>query len=234
MNNAEIENKIKIIIDEILSSDRKELEKSKTKDNISLKSKDDLNKDKMIPLEASGRHLHLSQQDIEELFGEAYQLTAIKELSQPGQFLAEEKLKLIGPKGVIDSVSILGPARSSSQLELSKTDAINLGIDAPLRFSGDISGSASVFLASQMNMIKLNEGVIIAKRHIHMTPEDADNLDVEDGEIVAVEALTERPIIFKDVLIRINKDYKLNMHIDYDEANACLYRNGDRARIIKQ
>ncbi|PUU85957.1 MAG: propanediol utilization protein, partial [Halanaerobium sp.] len=175
-------------------------------------------------LEASGRHVHLSQTDVDKLFGKGYKLTPKRELSQPGQFLAEEKVKLIGKKGIIEKAAVLGPARSHSQVELSKTDSIKLGINAPLRFSGNIDNSASVFIASSDNVIKLKEGVIIAKRHIHMRPKDADVLGVEDGEIVSVEALTERPVIFKDVLIRVNKDYSLSMHIDYDEANALFLK----------
>jgi propanediol utilization protein len=188
---------------------------------------------KLIPIEASGRHVHLSQSDVDKLFGKNYKLTPKRELSQPGQFLAEEKVRIIGSKGIIEKAAILGPARSKSQVELSKTDAVKLGIDAPLRFSGDTKNSASAFIASKNNVIKLDEGVIIAKRHIHMTPEDAEKLEVLDGEIVSVEVLTERPVVFKDVLIRVNKDYHLNMHIDYDEANACLFKAGDKGKIIK-
>ncbi|MFW6001314.1 MAG: phosphate propanoyltransferase [Halanaerobium sp.] len=189
--------------------------------------------DKLIPIEASGRHVHLSQSDVDKLFGKNYKLTPKRELSQPGQFLAEEKVRIIGSKGIIEKAAILGPARGKSQVELSKTDAVKLGVDAPLRFSGDTKNSASTFIASKNNVIKLDEGVIIAKRHIHMTPEDAERLEVLDGEIVSVEVLTERPVIFKDVLIRVNKDYHLNMHIDYDEANACLFKAGDKGKIIK-
>jgi propanediol utilization protein len=147
--------------------------------------------------------------------------------------LAEEKLKLIGLKRVIDNVAILGPARDSTQIELSKTDAVSLGVAAPLRISGKIENSASLFIASKQNVIQLEQGVIIAKRHIHMTPADAERFDLCDREIVNVEALTERPIIFKDVLVRVNKDYNLNMHLDYDEANACLLKKGDQGKIIK-
>jgi len=189
--------------------------------------------EKTIPIEASGRHVHLSQQDVEKLFGGDYKLSEKRPLSQPGQFLAEEKLKLIGPKRVIDNVAILGPTRDSTQVELSKTDAVSLGVAAPLRLSGNIENSASLFIASENNVIKLEEGVIIAKRHIHMTPEDAQKLNLCDKELVNVEALTERPVIFKDVLVRVNENYNLNMHLDYDEANSCLLQKGDRGKIIK-
>lgn len=201
-----------------------------------LSEKEDKSKlvSKTVPLEASGRHVHLCQRDIDKLFGKNYRLTPKRELSQPGQFVAEETVKLIGKKGMIEKAAVLGPARSISQVELSKTDAIKLGIDPPLRYSGSIKNSASVFLASMENVVKLEEGVIIAKNHIHMKPEDAARLEVEDGEIVSVETLTERPIIFKNVLIRVDESYKLNMHIDYDEANACFFKPGAQAKIIKQ
>ncbi|ODS50070.1 MAG: propanediol utilization protein [Halanaerobium sp. 4-GBenrich] len=200
--------------------------------NLILKMRED-NQKNLIPIEASGRHIHLSQADVEKLFGEGYQLNPRRELSQPGQFLAEEKLRLIGPKSVVENVAVLGPARESTQVELSQTDAVGLGVKAPLRLSGNTEDTASLFIASAKNVVKLEEGAIIAKRHIHMTPEDAAKLDVEDGEIVNVEALTSRPVIFKDVLVRVNENYKLNMHLDYDEANACLLQKGDCGKVIK-
>ena len=217
----------------MLESELKEQIKKIIKETLGEDIKSGINNEKTVTLEASGRHVHLCQDHVDQLFGKGYRLTPKRELSQPGQFLAEEKVKLIGKKGIIEQAAILGPARSHSQVELSKTDSVKLGIDAPLRFSGDIKGSASVFIASSENVIKLEEGVIIAKRHIHMTPEDAEYLEVQDGDIVSVEALTERPVVFKDVLIRVNEDYSLNMHIDYDEANACLFSRGDEAKLIK-
>ncbi|MFP4020911.1 MAG: phosphate propanoyltransferase [Halanaerobium sp.] len=202
------------------------------RETLSEKGDKSKNDEKLVPLEASGRHVHLCQSDIEKLFGKN-SLTPKRELSQPGQFVAEETVKLIGKKGMIEKAAVLGPARSISQVELSKTDAINLGINPPLRYSGSIENSASVFLASSENVVKLEEGVIIARNHIHMKPEDAARLEVEDGEIVSVETLTERPIIFKNVLIRVDESYELNMHIDYDEANACFFKPGSQAKIIK-
>jgi len=217
----------------MLESELKEQIKKIIKETLGEDIKSSINNEKTVTLEASGRHVHLCQDHVDQLFGKGYRLTPKRELSQPGQFLAEEKVKLIGKKGIIEKAAILGPARSHSQVELSKTDSVKLGIDPPLRFSGDIKDSASVFIASAENVIKLEEGVIIAKRHIHMTPEDAEKLEVKDGDIVSIEALTERPVIFKDVLIRVNDEYSLNMHIDYDEANACLFSKGDKARLIK-
>jgi len=217
----------------MLESELKAQIKKIIKETLGEDIKSSINNEKTVTLEASGRHVHLCQDHVDQLFGKGYRLTPKRELSQPGQFLAEEKVKLIGKKGIIEKAAVLGPARSHSQVELSKTDSIQLGIDAPLRFSGDIKDSASVFIASAENVIKLEEGVIIAKRHIHMTPEDAEKLEVKDGDIVSIEALTERPVVFKDVLIRVDEEYSLNMHIDYDEANACLFSKGDKARLIK-
>jgi len=217
----------------MLESELKAQIKKIIKETLGEDIKSSTNNEKTVTLEASGRHVHLCQDHVDQLFGKGYRLTPKRELSQPGQFLAEEKVKLIGKKGIIEKAAILGPARSHSQVELSKTDSVKLGIDPPLRFSGDIKDSASVFIASAENVIKLEEGVIIAKRHIHMTPEDAERLKVKDGDIVSIEALTERPVVFKDVLIRVDEEYSLNMHIDYDEANACLFSKGDKAKLIK-
>ena len=191
--------------------------------------------DKLIPIEASGRHVHLSQGDVDKLFGKDYKLTPKRELSQPGQFLAEEKIKIIGSKGIIEKAAVLGPARSKSQIELSKTDAVKLGIDAPLRFSGNTKNSASAFIASENNVIKLDEGVIIAKRHIHMTPEDSVKFDVKDKDMVSVLCDTEgRKTIFQDVLIRVSPKYALEFHADTDEANASFLKTGDEIQIIKE
>ncbi|MCC3144160.1 phosphate propanoyltransferase [Halanaerobium sp. Z-7514] len=213
MSNSELRQKIKEIIAEMDLGENKA--------------------EKIIPIEASGRHVHLSRKDVDRLFGEDYELSPCRELSQPGQYLAEEKVRLIGPKGIIERAAILGPPRSDTQVELSKTDAVKLGIDPPLRFSGNVEGSASIFIGSAKDIVKLEEGVIIAKNHIHMQPQDAQRLGVEDGEKVNVEAMTERSIIFKKVLIRVNEAYRLSMHIDYDEANACMHRPGDKGKIIK-
>lgn len=191
------------------------------------------NKEKLVPIEASGRHVHLSQTAVEKLFGKDYELKAKRELSQPGQFLAVERVRLIGPKNIIENAAILGPARESTQVELSQTDAVSLGIEAPLRLSGNIKNSAPIFIASPDNVIKIDEGVIIAKSHIHMTPADAARLNLQDREIVDVKAKTERPLIFKNVLVRVNENYHLNMHLDFDEANACLLKKGDQGKIIK-
>lgn len=186
-----------------------------------------------IPIEVSGRHVHLSQRDLERLFGENYELTKKKELSQPGQFQSNEKVMLIGPKGVLKNVSILGPVRKNTQVEVSKTDAAALGIQVPVRESGNLKGSASLFIASQNSMIKVEQGVIAAKRHIHMTPFDAKLYGVKNGDIVKVQVYGERSLIFDNVVIRVNSNFKPAMHIDFDEANACCYIKGMKAKIIK-
>lgn len=177
---------------------------------------------KKIPIEASGRHIHLSQKDSEILFGKDYKFTVIKELSQPGQFACKERVRLVGPKGVIEGVVVLGPVRNKTQVELSLTDARLLGIKGVLRISGDINNTPGIIVTNGENILKLDEGVIVAKNHIHMTPEDAKNYNVKDGELVKIKVYSERPLIFEDVVIRVTEKSKLAMHIDYDEANACM------------
>ncbi|MCF6466272.1 phosphate propanoyltransferase [Clostridium sp. Cult2] len=189
-------------------------------------------RDQIIPIEASGRHIHLSKKDIEILFGKNYEMLVNKELSQPGQFQYEEKVSLIGPKSIIKNVSILGPPRDKTQVEISRTDAINLGINAPIKESGDLDGTANIFVATEKAVIKVNESVIIAKRHIHMSPEDAIKFNVKNRDIVSVKINSNRPVIFQDVLVRVNKNYRLSMHIDYDEANAAGLEDGVMGVIV--
>jgi propanediol utilization protein len=186
-----------------------------------------------IPVEASGRHAHLSQEHIDMLFGKDYKLSIKRELSQPGQYLSGEKITLIGPKGTIQNISVLGPARNKTQVEISKTDALILGIKGPVRESGNISGSGTVVLATPNSVVKLEEGLIIAKRHIHFTPEDAKRFNVKDKEIVGIEIISDRSVIFKDVAVRVSPEFKTSAHIDYDEANACSFVKGTEAKIIK-
>ncbi len=186
-----------------------------------------------IQVEASGRHVHLSREDIDLLFGQGYELKKVKNLSQPGQYVCEEKVTLIGPKGSIKKVSVLGPERKDTQIEISFTDALSLGIKPPVRESGDIEGSAAVTIASDKFSKDLKQGAIVAKRHVHLSPQDADFYKVKDKEIVKVEFLSSRPLIFDDVVIRVNENFKTFMHIDYDEANACGFVKGTRAKILK-
>lgn len=185
----------------------------------------------LIPVEASARHIHLSKADLVEIFGET-PLTKKKDLSQPGQYQYNERVRLIGPKGVISGVAILGPSRGKTQVEITMTDAFALGIKPPIRDSGDTSGSESIFIASERGIVLAAESVIIAKRHIHMTEPDAEHYKVRDGESVRVKIFSQRPVIFEDVLIRVKESYQLAMHIDLDEANASGYVAGTFCSIV--
>ncbi|WP_243153419.1 phosphate propanoyltransferase [Senegalia massiliensis] len=210
------------------------MDESRVKEMIS-KIIEELNSDdtdKIIPVEASAKHAHLCKEDVEKLFGKGYKLTPKRELSQPGQFLCEERINIMGPKGVIKNVAVLGPERNSTQIEISKTDGIALGVNAPVRDSGDTEGSADLFISAGKNIIKAEEAVIIARRHIHMPPEAADKFGLVDKDIVNVKILSDRPVIFEDVLIRVSEKYSLNMHIDFDEANACNLKKGTKGQIL--
>ncbi len=175
-----------------------------------------------VLVEISARHVHLSQADLETLFGKGYELTVKKELSQPGQFASNERVRVIGTKGEFPAVSILGPVRKATQVELSLTDARSIGVSAPVRESGDIAGSGACRLVGPAGEIEISEGVIAAKRHIHATVADAERMGLKNGQIVAVEIPTanERSLTFGDVVVRVSDSYALAMHIDTDEANA--------------
>jgi len=183
-----------------------------------------------IPVELSARHAHLSEQDAMTLFGGS--LTPVRELSQPGQFLCKERVRLIGPKAVIDNVAVLGPARGRSQVEISKTDARALGTEAPVRLSGDVAGTPGIILASQKGIVGLEQGLIVAARHIHMTPRDAARFGVDDGDLVCVRLDGERPVILEDVVVRVSEAFGLAMHIDLDEGNSAGWNAGVTGRII--
>lgn len=177
--------------------------------------------EKTVLVEISARHVHVSEKDLEILFGEGYKLTVKKELSQPGQFACEERVTVVGPKKELAGVSILGPCRKETQVELSLTDARSIGIKAPIRESGDIEGSAGCKLVGPKGEIELKKGVIAAKRHIHMTVSDAEKYGINDKQIVSVKIPTaERSLVFDDVVARVSDSYALAMHIDTDEANA--------------
>jgi Propanediol utilization protein len=173
-----------------------------------------------VIIEASGRHVHLSAQDLATLFGEGYELTPKKWLSQPGQFLCEERVGVVGPKGAFDHTGIIGPIRKQSQVELSFTDARVLGVTAPIRESGDLAGSTGIHLVGPKGEIDITEGVIIAMRHIHFTPEDAEKFGVKDKQLVSVKVGGERGLTFGETVVRVSKSYATAMHIDFDEANA--------------
>ena len=184
-------------------------------------------------VETSARHVHLTDADIETLFGKGAKLTHKKDLSQPGQFACEERVTLVGPKKSIPNVIILGPARKATQVEVSFTDARTLGVTAPVRESGDIAGTPGVKLVGPAGEIEISEGCIVAKRHIHMTPEDAERLGVSDKEIVKVKLDTARPLIFDDVVVRVSPKFALAMHIDTDECNAAAAFGAVRGEIVK-
>ena len=176
--------------------------------------------EKKILVEVSARHCHLSREHLDILFGKGYELTVKKELSQPGQFAAEEKVTVVGAKSEL-KVSILGPVRKDSQVEISLTDARSIGITAPIRESGDIAGTAGCTIVGPKGQVELEQGVIIAKRHIHITPKDALKYGLKDKEIVAVKISTDqRSTILDDVVIRVRDDFSSAMHIDTDEGNA--------------
>jgi len=176
----------------------------------------------IVTVETSARHVHLSAGDIAALFGDGHELTNKKELSQPGQFACEERVTIVGTKNEIKNVIILGPARPATQVEVSLTDARNLGIAAPIRESGDIAGSAGCKLVGPAGEVELSEGVIAAKRHIHLHPDDAEKFGVADKQIVKVKINTDgRSVIFGDVVARVNESFMTSMHIDTDESNAC-------------
>ena len=183
-----------------------------------------------VPLEASGRHVHVTKDQAMILFGHG--LTPHRPLSQPGQYLARERLTVTGPKGAFQNVAVLGPERKEAQVELSLTDCRTLGIDAPVRQSGDVKNTPGAVLTGPCGEVKLDHGVIAAQRHIHMTPEDGKHFGVRDRQVVRLQTLTERPVVFGDVLVRIDPNYASAVHLDYDEANACGFRKGDLGRIL--
>ena len=183
-----------------------------------------------IELEASGRHVHVTKEQAQTLFG--HSLTPKRPLSQPGQYLSNERVTVIGPKGEFQNVAVLGPERKEAQVEISLTDGKELGLTPPIRPSGDVSGSPGVRLVGPKGSITLPQGVIAAQRHIHMTPDDAAHMGVQDKQIVKLQVFTERPLIFEDVLVRVSDDYATFAHLDYDEANACGFQKGDLGRIL--
>ena len=187
-----------------------------------------------VLVETSARHIHLSQADLETLFGAGYELTPKKDLSQPGQYACEERVQVIGPKGSFPGVSILGPVRPETQVELSLTDARSIGLSAPVRESGDVAGSSGCKLVGPKGEVELTQGVIAAKRHIHMTPEDAEQFGVKDTQVVQVRVPSSigRTTIFDDVVVRVSPKYALAMHIDTDESNAAGVAPGTMADVI--
>ena len=188
---------------------------------------------KEVLIETSARHVHVSQKDLETLFGKGYELTKKMDLSQPGQFACEERVQVLGSKGSFPKVSILGPVRPDTQIELSASDARSIGVDAPCRESGDIKGSGACKIVGPAGEIDVAEGVIVAKRHIHATPEDAKKYGIEDKQIVSVKVDSDgRSLVFGDVVVRVSPKYALAMHIDTDESNAAFAKPGMMGEII--
>ena len=187
-----------------------------------------------VPVGVSNRHIHLSTADLATLFGEGYELTPVKDLSQPGQFACKETLTIIGPSlRPIENVRVLGPVRKASQVEISRTDSFVLKVKPPVRESGDIAGSAPITIVGPKGVVTLKEGCIIANRHIHMSEEEGAAFGLKDGDYVTVEASGERRTTFYDVQVRVNKAFRLEMHIDTDDANAAGIGNGTKVKVIK-
>lgn len=190
--------------------------------------------EKKVLVETSARHVHVSAEHLAVLFGEGYELTKKKDLSQPGQYACEERVAVIGPKNSFPAVSILGPVRKDTQVEISASDARSIGVNAPVRESGDIAGSGACKLVGPKGEVEISEGVIVAKRHIHMTCADAAQFGLADKQIVNVKIdSAERSLVFGDVVVRVNDAFSLAMHIDTDEANAVLAPAGVMGEIVK-
>ena len=208
------------------------MNKDKIREIVEEVVKNSLKKSKTVPIAASNRHIHLSPEHVERLFGRGYELTKLKDLSQPNQFAAKETVTLIGPKGRIQNVRVLGPARGMTQVEVSLFDGFTLGVKPPIRNSGEIKGSESITIQGPRGQISIREGLICAARHIHMHTSDGETYGVQDGDLVQVKVDGVRGIIFSNVLIRISPKYKLEMHIDLDEANAAGIKNGQLGEMI--
>ena len=183
-----------------------------------------------VELEASGRHVHVTREQAVTLFG--HPLTPKRPLSQPGQYLANERVTVTGPKGEFKNVAVLGPERKEAQVEISLTDGRALGVQPPVRLSGSVEGSPGAVLTGPCGSVSLSQGVIAARRHIHMTPEDAARLGVKDKQVVRLQVYTDRPLVFDDTVVRVSREFATYVHLDYDEANACGMRPGDLGRIL--
>ncbi|MFJ2973292.1 phosphate propanoyltransferase [Kluyvera sp. NPDC087067] len=186
-----------------------------------------------IPVGISNRHVHLAQQDVEALFGKGYTLTPLKPLRQPGQFAAEECVTIVGPKGSLKNVRVLGPTRPVTQLEVSRADCFTLGISAPVRESGQLEKAGDALLVGPKGHVDLHSQVICAWRHIHMSPQDARRLNVVNGQKVSVRSAGERQLTFDEVVVRVREDFALEFHIDTEEANAAGLKNGAQVTLVR-
>lgn len=188
---------------------------------------------KKLPIALSNRHIHLSKEDVEKLFGEGYELTKFRDLSQPGQYACEEKVEGIGPKSSIKGIRVLGPTRDETQLEISISDAFTLGVEPIIRNSGDIEDTPGIKLVGPKGEVELKKGVIIAARHIHMNTDDGEKFDVKDNDVVQIKVDNPRGLIFNNVLVRVSPNFALEMHVDIEEGNAAGVKNGDIVELIK-
>ncbi len=188
----------------------------------------------LVEVEVSARHVHLTQEDVERLFGKGAKLHEKRPLSQPGQFLSEERVTLVCPKGKKEHVAVLGPVRSATQVELSISDCVALGVKAPVRESGDLRDAGPIVIETEGGRIEAGQAVIVAKSHVHVPPKIARELKLQDKEHVSVRVLTERPVTFDNVVIRVSDAFRYKMHIDFDEANAAQVSGFTLGRIIKQ
>lgn len=203
-------------------------------EEIALRVCDAIRKARLVQVEVSAKHVHLTEEHIEVLFGKDAKLIEKRELSQPGQYLSEQRLVLVGPKGRMERTAVLGPARIATQVELSKSDCVALGIQAPLRESGDVADSAPITIEGASGSITIKEGAIIAQSHLHLTPETATIMGLSDKEKVDVELLTERAIVLKNVVTRVSSKFRDRMHVDFDEANAASVSGFTLGQIIKR
>lgn len=186
-----------------------------------------------LPVALSNRHIHVSQKDLDILFGEGYELTKMKDLSQPGQYACEEKVDIVGPKGTLKGVRILGPVRPQTQFELSVSDAFALGVKPMIKNSGDITGTPGAKIVGPKGEVEIEEGIIVAARHIHMHTQDGKDFGVADKEIVSIKVGGERGLVFNNVLVRVADSFALEMHVDIEEGNAAGVKNGDLVELIK-
>jgi len=185
-----------------------------------------------LPVGVSARHVHLSPEHVEALFGPGYALAPLRELSQKGQYAAQETVTLIGPKGILPNVRILGPARGASQVEVSRTDGFALGIQPPVRLSGNLQGTPGITIAGKNGVVALREGLIVAKNHVHMSLDDAARFEVAAGDSIIVQTMGDRSVLFADVTVRVSPAYSLDLHLDTDEANAASLKTGDAVRLV--
>ncbi|MBS4540111.1 phosphate propanoyltransferase [Clostridium sp. D2Q-11] len=188
---------------------------------------------KELPIALSNRHIHLSQEHIDKLFGEGYELNKFKDLSQPGQYASQEKVDIVGPKGTLKGVRVLGPARGNTQAEISLSDGFKIGVVPPVRDSGDVEGSPGAKIIGPKGEVEIENGIIAALRHIHMHTDDAEKFDVKDKDRVKVRVPGDRGVTFENVLVRVSPSYALEMHVDVEEGNACGAKNGMSVELIK-